>query len=127
MKVIGIHHGGLPVKNEFGEEIISDKGVNTFLEKGHGFLAYDAEYTTDVATSDVYIKSAVEVRNSYTDKFTNWSNDRKYLCNYVDIWATSAARPFLQLLNKTTTVDDAFTSIATSASANWATWTKQSQ
>ena len=69
----------------------------------------------------------IDLRASYTTKFTNYSSDRKYLCNFIDIWCTPASRPFLSLLNNTNTLDAAFLNIASTAKANWADWTSKSQ
>lgn len=114
---------------EFIKLMISDKGCEIFLEKGHGFLAYKADYSKfNIAQNDEYIKSAIEIRNSYENKYTNFSNNRKYLCNFIDIWCTGAQRPYIHLINGTSTsVDASFSSIAYLAQQNWELWTNQSK
>ena len=82
----------------------------------------------EIAQNDAYIKSAIEIRNSYEDKYTNFSNNRKYLCDIIDIWCTGAQRPFIHLINGTSTgVDASFSSIAYLAQQNWELWTNQSK
>lgn len=110
---------------KFIKLMISDTGCNTFLEKANGFLAYKCDYQTNNANS--YIQSALEVRNSYTSTFTNFSDNRKYLCNYIDIWCTSSLRPYISLINGSRTIDQAFNDIASNAKANWEQWTKKSK
>lgn len=106
--------------------MVSDEGCNTFLEQAHGFLAYKCNYSSS-GLSDEYISSAIEVRNSYTSTFTNFSNNRKYLCNYIDIWCTAALRPYSSLLNKSRTIDQAFSDIASTARQGWEYWTNSSK
>ncbi len=109
---------------EFIKLIISNQGCQIFAEKAHGFLAYKSTYST---FEDEFMNDLVALRNSYTTKFTNFSNDRKYLCGYVDIWFNGASRPYLNVLQGTTTVDAAFVNIASSASAQWSYITQQSK
>lgn len=111
----------------FIKYMISDKGCNTFLEKGHGFLAYKANYDENIINNDTYLKSALEVRNSYESKFTNFSTNRKYLCNYLDIWATSATRPYQNMLSGAYDIDRAFQEILNIAKTNWSDWTTKSE
>lgn len=111
---------------EFIREIISDEGCTSFANEAHAFLAYDADYDTAKLT-DSFVKETLTLRKDYTEKFTNHSDNRKYLCNYLDIWCTSASRPFSNLLNGTVTVDAAFQNISRTASANWTDWTNKSR
>lgn len=112
---------------EFIKAIISNRGCETFLNYAHGFLAYDADYSSEM-TQDRFLKEMIELKNSYTNKYTSFSNNRKYLCNYIDIWCTSALRPFLGVLNGTlTSLDSAFNQIATAASSQWGYWTRLSE
>ena len=69
---------------EFIKLMISDEGCITFTKNANGFLAYDCDFTNSGIT-DSYINDAIAIRNSYTSKFTSYSNNRKYLCNYIDI------------------------------------------
>ena len=111
---------------EFIKLIISDEGCKTFATKANGFLAYETDYSKHGITNE-FMLEVIELRDSYTTKFTNYSSNRKYLCNFVDIWCTPASRPFLSLLNNTNTLDAAFVNIASTAKANWSDWTSKSQ
>ena len=111
---------------EFIKLIISDEGCKTFTTKANGFLAYKTDYTKHEITNE-FMLEVIELRNSYTSKFTNYSSNRKYLCNFLDIWCTPASRPFLSLLNNTNTLDAAFLNIASTAKANWDEWTNKSK
>lgn len=106
---------------DFIKLMISDEGCQTFFEKAHGFLAYNADYSS---TTDEYMSSALEIRDSYTSTFTNWSDNRKYLCNYIDVWGNSSKRPFASLLSDTKNIDEAFADILTLVKNSWSTWTK---
>lgn len=112
---------------DFIKAIISDKGCQTFINKAHGFLAYDTDYSK-ISTEDEFMNEILQLKQTNTNKFTSFSNNRKYLCNYIDIWCTSALRPFLGVLNGTqTSIDNAFSSISSTATSQWGYWTKQSQ
>lgn len=111
---------------EFIKLIISDEGCLTFTKEANGFLAYNCDYT-DSGITDEYINETIELRNSYTHKFTNFSSNRKFLCNYIDIWCTGGNRPFTNLLNGTKSVDSAFNEIASTAKAQWQDWTNKSK
>ena len=107
--------------------MISDEGCKTFVKKAHGFLAYDADYSS-IEITDKFLLSEIELRNSYTSKFTNFSSDRKYLCNNIDIWGTSANRPFLSVLNGAqANLDTSFVNIYSTVSARWQDWTDKSK
>lgn len=108
---------------DFIKAIISDEGCQTFTDYAHGFLAYKADVKTN---NDIFLNSIIDLRKQYTTKFTNFSSNRKYLCNLVDIWSTGGNRPFSSLLNGSKTIDVAFNDIASTAKANWANWTKTS-
>lgn len=110
---------------EFIKLIISNEGCLTFTKEANGFLAYETDYTNSGIT-DEFINETITLRNSYTSKFTNYSSNRKYLCNYIDIWCTAGLRPYLSLLNGTNTLDKSFSTIATTAQANWQDWTTKS-
>lgn len=111
---------------EFIKLIISNDGCLTFANKANGFLAYKTDFTNSGITNE-FMLEVIDLRNSYVNKFTNYSSNRKYLCNYIDIWCTPASRPFLSLLNNTNTLDAAFANIATTAKANWDEWTNKSK
>ena len=106
---------------EFIKEIISDSGCQTFLSEANAFLAYDCSYT-DMDISEGFIKDMIELRETYTNKFTSFSSSRIYLCNTINVWSSSANRPYLNLLNNSTTIDKSFQTIASYASASWADW-----
>lgn len=103
--------------------MVSNTGCNTFLNEANGFLAYKCDYSSN---TNSYIESAIDVRKSYTSTFTSFSNNRKYLCNYIDVWCTSALRPYSSLLNKSNTLDSAFNEIASTARQGWDLWTSKS-
>ena len=108
---------------EFIKAIISNDGCQTFTEKAHAFLAYNSDIKT---TQDEFLNSVLDLKGQYTTKFTNYSSNRKYLCNYIDIWATGSNRPFSSLLSGVSTLDSAFNNIASTVKANWAEWSKKS-
>ncbi|MBE6132146.1 MAG: extracellular solute-binding protein [Erysipelotrichaceae bacterium] len=116
----------IDLAKEFIKEIISDKGCATFTQNANAFLAYDCDYSK-VEIADKYVKDVIALRNNYVNKFTNYSNSRIYLTNTLNIWSSSANRPYLSLLNQTVTVDGAFTTIANYAKANWADWEYNAQ
>ena len=111
---------------EFIKLMISDEGCITFTKNANGFLAYDCDYSNSGITNS-YINDAINIRNSYTTKFTSYSDNRKYLCNYIDIWCTAGNRPYLALLNGTRGLTESFATIATTAKGNWADWTNKSK
>ena len=111
---------------EFIKLMISQEGNEVFINQAHGFLAYKADYSA-MNVEDTYMQRAIALRSSYDTKFTNFSNDRKFLTNNVDIWSSAANRPFLSILNGQKKLDQAFTDISTYVAANWATWTNNSK
>ena len=111
---------------EFIKLMVSNQGSTIFTEKANGFLAYDTDFS-DANINDSFINDVITLRSTYTSKFTSYSPNRKYLCNYIDIWCTSALRPYLGLLNGTTSLDNSFSNIYTTAKANWNDWTSRSQ
>ena len=110
---------------EFIKLMISQEGNEVFINQAHGFLAYKADYSA-MNVEDTYMQRAIALRSSYDTKFTNFSNDRKFLTNNVDIWSSAANRPFLSILNGQKKLDQAFTDISTYVAANWTTWTNNS-
>ena len=111
---------------EFIKLMISQEGNEVFINQAHGFLAYKADYSA-MNVEDTYMQRAIALRSSYDTKFTNFSNDRKFLTNNVDIWSSAANRPFLSILNGQKKLDQAFTDISTYVAANWTTWTNNSK
>lgn len=110
----------------FIKAIISDQGCETFIKEAHGFLAYKADYSK-MSIENSYMNGIIALRDQYTDKFTNFSSNRKYLCNYLDIWCSSDCRPFEPILKKSiSSVDIAFNNILRKAQSNWDRWTAQS-
>lgn len=111
----------------FIKAIISDAGCETFIKEAHGFLAYKAD-CSKMNIENAYMQDVLKLRNQYTDKFTNFSSNRKYLCNYLDIWCSSDCRPFESILKKSiSSVDVAFSNILKKATSNWDRWTSQSK
>lgn len=111
----------------FIKAIISDAGCETFTKEAHGFLAYKADYDK-MDIDNAYMQDVIKLRNQYIDKFTNFSSNRKYLCNYLDIWCSSDCRPFEPILKKSiSSVDVAFSNILKKATSNWDRWTSQSK
>lgn len=111
---------------EFIKLMISNEGCITFTKNANGFLAYDTDFTNSGITNE-FINETIALRESYTTKFTSYSENRKYLCNYIDIWSTSGNRPYLALLNGTRSLNESFATISTTAKANWADWTNKSK
>lgn len=111
---------------DFIKLMISQEGNEVFINQAHGFLAYKADYSA-MNVEDTYMQRAIALRSSYDTKFTNFSNDRKFLTNNVDIWSSAANRPFLSILNGQKKLDQAFTDISTYVAANWTTWTNNSK
>ena len=111
---------------DFIKLMVSNQGSVIFTQKANGFLAYKTDYSNADITNP-FINEVIELRNTYTNRFTSYSSNRKYLCNYIDIWCTSALRPYSGLLNGTTTLDKAFANIQSTSSANWSDWTNKSR
>lgn len=104
---------------EFIKYIVSDEGIATFFEKANAVLAYDS--TTPLTSTDAVLDKILDIRAEATS-FTSYSNSRLYLGGQVNIWGTSALRPFMNVLNGTSTVAAAFTTIASTTKTNWPTW-----
>lgn len=112
---------------DFIKTVISDKGCETFMTEAHGFLAYKADYSK-MNITDKFMNEMISLRQSLTNKFTNFSSNRKYLVGAVDIWPTGGDRPFLSLLNGSydsfeNPIDEAFRRIAEKAKSKWSDWT----
>ena len=116
----------IDVAMNFVKLMVSNQGSVIFTNKANGFLAYNTDFT-NAEISDAFTREVIALRSSYTTKFTSYSTNRKYLCNFIDIWCTSALRPYSGLLNGTTSIDAAFNNIATTSNANWGDWTSRSE
>ena len=112
---------------DFIKEIVSDKGCEVFMNKAHGFLAYNANYE-NMNITDSFMQDMIALRANSNNKFTNFSSNRKYLIGAVDVWCTGGDRPFLSLLNGSfdsydNPIDEAFNRIASKAKSKWDEWT----
>ena len=109
----------------FIKEIVSDEGCQTFLKEGHGMMAYQFD-STGVLSDNPFISSLTSYRKAMSKTFTNYSSSLLYLSNIIDIWGTSAMRPFEGLLSDSNkTVASSFDTIKSETSRNWETWKKQ--
>lgn len=93
--------------------MISNWSLSNFTNKSHGFLAYKNTDTSTIDTSNSYIKSYLDVRNSVTKTSTDDSKASIYLNGYIsNAWVTSSNRPFLGLLQQSSkTVESSFETI----------------
>lgn len=117
---------------DFIKLMVSDYGCKMFLNKAKGVLAYECDYTENDFGSDTFLKNLIETRNSYETKFTEYpsmqgevvnSTKMLYLAGNVNIWGTSAYRPYANLLTSATyTIDTAFTNIQNEVARQWPTW-----
>lgn len=118
---------------DFVKLIVSDYGCKTFLNKAHGLLAYNCDYTN--ATTDKFMNNLIETRNSYTTRFTDYPTMPKdgstenvltstrmlYLAGSLTFWSQASLRPYGDLLNvKGYTIETAFATIATETANSWA-------
>lgn len=113
---------------DFIKLMVSDYGCKTFLQKANGVLAYKCNFS-DADTQNEFLKNLMKTRNEYTTKFTSYPsmqgqvvNTTKmlYLTSQIDIWGTSALRPYDNLLNtKDYTMDKAFETIHSQMTASW--------
>lgn len=108
----------------FLKSIVSDAGCRTFLEKAHGLMAYDFD-AEGVLPDNAFVSSVQAYKSNVSETFTNFSNNQMYLSNIIDIWGTSAYRPYSNILAGSATVNSAFSTIATETTRNWDTWKKQ--
>lgn len=117
---------------DFIKLMVSDYGCKVFLNKANGVLAYQCDYTEADFNGDVFLKNLIETRNSYATKFTEYPtmtgnvvNTTKmlYLAGNVNIWGTSAYRPYANLLTSANyDIDTAFTNIQQEVARQWPTW-----
>ena len=108
----------------FLKSVISEKGCRTFLNDGHGMMAYDFD-ATGIHEDNTFISSVVSYKKNTTSTFTNFSSNLMYLSNIIDVWGTSAMRPFQGMLSNTATLDSSFETIASETTRQWDTWKKQ--
>lgn len=105
--------------------LVSDYSMQNFLDNAYGLMAYSWD-TSSYNSSNTYINSLLDYRTSLNTTYTNYSSSPLYLSGLVDIWSTSAARPFKGLLDGTiSSLDAAFEAIKRNASDNWSTWLRQ--
>lgn len=118
---------------DFIKLMISDWGCEVFANQAHGILAYTGSLTA--TTDNAFMTNLINVKQSYTEAFTDYppvkdiTNVNKStaminLNDMVNIWGTSAYRPFQNLLGGKTTVNKCFQSIATGVSQQWSGWKK---
>lgn len=86
--------------------MISDWSLSNFTNKSHGFLAYKNGNTSTIDTTNSYVSSYLEARNSVSKTRTDDSSAEIYLNGYIsNAWVVSSNRPFqglLQVPEKTT-------------------------
>ncbi len=119
---------------KFIKLMVSDQGCKVFLTKANGMLAYDCDFTADQTFYNGlngFLKNLITVRDSYQKTFTNFvtitpgetnvnqTSKMLYLTSQIDIWGTSALRPYTSLLNGDATIDASFTTISTEMSRTW--------
>ncbi len=97
----------------FIKTMISNWSLSNFTNKSHGFLAYQNTDTSSIDTSNSYISSYLEVKNSVKKAATDDSKASIYLNGYIsNAWVASSNRPFLGLLQQSSkTVESSFDTI----------------
>lgn len=108
----------------FIKVLVSDWGCENFTTNANGLLAYKWD-TTDYIAPNSFVDSLIEYKNEIDSTFTNFSNSLMYLNNIIDIWGTSAMRPFNGILSQTSTVELSFQTIASETARQWDSWKKQ--
>ncbi|MGM9874273.1 MAG: ABC transporter substrate-binding protein [Bacilli bacterium] len=105
--------------------LVSDYSMKNFLDNAYGLMAYSWD-TSTYNSSNTYVNSLLDYRIGLEETYTNYSSSPLYLSGLVDIWSTSAARPFKGLLDGTiASIDAAFITIKNNANDNWSTWLRQ--
>lgn len=118
---------------EFIKLMVSDHGCEVFANQAHGLLAYSG--SLDASTTDEFMQNLIDVKASYSTAFTSFppvteiNNPQSNTCmlaltGLVDIWGSSAARPFERMLGGTT-LDNAFKTVKENVEANWESWKRQ--
>jgi len=120
---------------DFIKLMVSDFGYETFLNQAHGLLAYKT--VGEINSDDAFMNNLRTVKNSYDHAFTNYpsftdseiSGETKvkdtrliYLSNLVDIWGTSALRPFGNILTNGKDIGTAFSEIKSTVNEQWNYW-----
>ncbi|MDD7182001.1 MAG: extracellular solute-binding protein [Bacilli bacterium] len=97
----------------FIKMMISNESLSNFTNKSHGFLAYKNTDPSSIDTTNPYIKSYLDVRNSVKKTTTDDSKAEIYLNGYIsNAWVASSNRPFLGLLQQSSkTVESSFDTI----------------
>ena len=97
----------------FIKTMISNSSLSNFTNKSHGFLAYQNTDSSSIDTSNSYISSYLEVKNSVKKAATDDSKASIYLNGYIfNAWVASSNRPFLGLLQQSSkTVESSFDTI----------------
>lgn len=96
---------------------ISNWSLSNFTNKSHGFLAYKNTDPSAIDTSNPYISSYLDRKNSVTKAATDDSKAEIYLNGYIsNAWVASSNRPFLGLLQQSSkTVESSFDTIYSAA------------
>jgi len=109
----------------FIKTIISDAGCDTFLKEAHGMMAYTFD-PSKAGSDDVFVNSLIDYQKGITSTFTNYSTSLLYLSDIIDIWGTSAMRPFAGLLTDgSKSVSSSFDTIKSETARNWDAWKRQ--
>lgn len=97
----------------FIKTMISNWSLSNFTNKSHGFLAYQNTDSSSIDTSNAYISSYLDVKNSVKKTTTDDSSASIYLNGYIsNAWVASSNRPFLGLLQQSSkTVESSFDTI----------------
>lgn len=97
----------------FIKTMISNWSLSNFTNKSHGFLAYQNTDSSAIDTSNAYISSYLDVKNSVKKTTTDDSSASIYLNGYIsNAWVASSNRPFLGLLQQSSkTVESSFDTI----------------
>ncbi len=97
----------------FIKTMISNWSLSNFTNKSHGFLAYQNTDSSSIDTSNSYISSYLDVKNSVKKAATDDSKASIYLNGYIsNAWVASSNRPFLGLLQQSSkTVESSFDTI----------------
>ena len=103
----------------FLKEMVKDWSLANFTNKSHGFLAYKLKDQSLIDTSNTYVSSYLDVRNTIKKSTTDESKSMMFLNGDIkNAWIVHANRPFLGLLqNSSQTVESSFDSLYSAAKA----------
>ncbi len=104
--------------------LVSNWGCENFTTTANGLMAYSWD-TQNYEAPNSFVDSLVDYKNSTSTTFTNFSSSLLYLNNIVDVWGTSAMRPFNGILSGTSSVDRAFDTIKNETQRQWEDWKRQ--